>query len=176
MKTKLLLIVMLFVLAVSVNAQTKAVDKVDAKLFKIGAGAMIGLPVGDASTVFSLAYGFDLMGEYAIAPSCALTLSAGYADWSMKSAYKDALNALGVDIKTGMIPVLAGAKYYFTDKIYGSAQVGLTFYTESGVGNALTYAPGIGYKIGDKFDLLLNYQTRKDGGDAFLGLRVGYTF
>ena len=172
MKTKLLLIVMLFVLAVSANAQTKATST-DTKTFKIGAGAMIGLPTGDSSDFFSLTYGVDLMGEYAIAPTYALTLSAGYADWALKSKYKDVLDA-----EAGMIPVLAGVKYYFSDKIYGSAQLGLTFYTESGSGNAFTFAPGVGYKITDKFDLLLKYQSAsKDGSTvSFLGVRAGYSF
>jgi len=173
MKTKIYLLVVLFILAVSVNAQTKAAAK-DTKSFTIGAGAMVGLPMGDGGDVFSLAYGVDLQGEFTIAPSLGLTLSAGYGDWIMKSKYKDVLDAAGIDIKTSYIPVLAGVKYYFSDKLYGSAQAGLSFYSESAAGNVFTYAPGIGYKIGEKFDLLLKYQ--KASGDSFLALRVGITF
>jgi len=71
MKIKILLFVMLFVLAISGKAQTK-----DAKPFNIGVGAMVGLPIGDTG----LAYGVDLMGEFTVAPSFALTVSAGYGD------------------------------------------------------------------------------------------------
>ncbi len=163
MKAKLLLFVVLFVFAVSVNAQNKG-----DKAFKIGAGAMIGLPMGDASDATNLAYGVDLMGQYGVAEKLAVTLSAGYQDWSYKTGFSDA----------GLIPVLAGVKYDFSDKIYGSAQVGLSFGTASGSESAFTFAPGVGYKISDKFDLLLKYQSAsKDGASlSFLGLRAGFTF
>jgi len=164
MKTKLLLFVMLFVLVVSVNAQTK-----DEKPFKIGVGATIGLPVGDMSDFYSLAFGVDLMGEYAVAPSFALTLSAGYVFFAKKS---------GVSINQDLIPVLAGVKYYFSDKLYGSAQAGISVGTSSGSESVFTFAPGVGYKVSDKFDLLLKYQsaTKNSVDLSFLGLRAGYSF
>ena len=173
MKTKFFLFVVLVVLTLSVNAQTN-----DEKPFKIGAGAMIGLPMGDYSDVASLAYGIDLMGEYAVAPSFGITLSIGYLDFAKKSAYKDMEDELGMKFKLGMIPVLAGAKYYFSDQIYGSAQIGMSFGTESGSESVFTFAPGVGYKISDNFDLLLKYQTAsKDGVNmSFLGLRAGLSF
>lgn len=173
MKAKLFLLVTLFVLTLSVKAQIK-----NDQPFKIGAGAIIGLPTGDADEVFNLVYGIDFMGEYTIAPSLAITLSAGYLDFGKKSEYKDMLDALNIDVKTGMIPVLAGLKYNFSEKIYGSAQIGLSFATESDAGSAFTFAPGIGYKISDNFDLMLKYQSAsKDGGTtSFLGLRGGITF
>lgn len=169
MKTKLILLVVLFVLAVSVNAQTKAAAK-DTKSFTIGAGAMVGLPMGDANTIASLAYGVDLMGEFGIAPSFALTLSAGYVDFAKKSGFSA--------VKMGLVPVLAGAKFNFSDKLYGSAQAGLSFGTSSGSSSAFTFAPGIGYKLGEKFDLLLKYQSASKNGfsTSFLGLRAGLTF
>ena len=177
MKAKLLLIVMLFVLAVSVNAQTKAAST-DAKTFKIGAGAMIGLPTGDYTDVASLAYGVDVMGENAVAPSLGLTLSLGYFDFAKKSDFKEVEDEFGYNLKLGLITVLAGAKYYFSDKLYGSAQAGLSFATESGAGSVFTFAPGIGYKIADKFDLLLKYQSGSKNGStvSFLGVRAGYSF
>ena len=173
MKTKLFLVTVMCVIALSINAQSK-----NEKPFKIGAGAIIGLPTGDASDIFNLTYGIDLMGEYTVAPSTALTLSVGYVEFSKKSEYKDMLDALGITVKTGLIPVLAGVKYDFSEKIYGSAQIGISFATESDGGSAFTFAPGIGYKISDQFDLMLKYQSAsKDGGNtSFLGLRAGFTF
>jgi len=180
MKTKLLLFVMLFVLVVSVDAQTKS-DAKDTKLYTIGIGGMIGIPAGSSSTeVFNSIYGFDLTGEYHIAPSIGLTLSAGYAEWAMKQYYRDFFDAAGVSFSTGLVPVLAGVKYYFDDKIYGSVQAGFSFYTQSGIGNAFTSAYGVGYKVSDKFDLSLIYEITGNGGqgdkDQFLGLRAGITF
>jgi hypothetical protein len=93
MKTKLFAVVLLLVFAVSVNAQKKGE--------KAFTGVVIGLPVGDYTSFASLAYGVDVMGEYAVASSVALTLSAGYLDWVKKS---------GNSGNTGMIPIMAGLK------------------------------------------------------------------
>jgi hypothetical protein len=165
MKTKLLLLAVLLVVTLTVNAQ-----KSDVKPFKIGAGALIGLPVGDVSSVTSLAYGVDLLGEYSVDSSFAVTFSAGYLDFAKKSGFSG--------FKMGLIPVLVGGKYNFSDQLYGSAQIGLSFSTESGGGSAFTFAPGIGYKISDNFDLLLKYQSAsKNGGStSFLGVRAGLSF
>ena len=169
MKTKLFLLVMLFVFAVSVNAQTKAAAK-DTKSFTIGAGVTLGLPTGDYTTMESLAYGIDLMGEISVAKSFAITVSAGYLDFAKKSGFSAA--------KLGLIPVLGGVKFGLSEKLYGSAQAGLSFSTASGGGSAFTYAPGIGYKVSDKFDLLLKYQaaSKNSATNAFFGLRAGLTF
>jgi hypothetical protein len=166
MKTKLFLLVVLFVLAVSVNAQTK-----DAKPFRIGLGTMAGLSMGDMAKQTSLAYGLDLMGEYAIASSFAFTLSVGYVDFHKKS---------GVTGNMGLIPVLAGVKYYFTDKLYGSCQAGPTSSTqEDFTGSRFTLVPGIGYKIDEKIDILFKYQSASRDGvslSSFVGLRAGLRF
>ncbi len=169
MKAKLVLLVVLFVVTLSVSAQESAKSS-DEMPFKIGAGAVIGLPVGDVSTFTSLAYGIDIMGEYAVAPSFAVTLSAGYLDFAKKSGYSG--------FKMGLIPVLAGGKYYFSDLVYGSVQVGISFSTQKNGGSAFTFAPGVGYKISDNFDLMLKYQSASNDGSStsFLGLRAGLSF
>jgi hypothetical protein len=163
MKTKLLFLVVLLVVTLSVDAQ-----KSDEKQFKFGAGATLGLPIGDITRQASLALGVDILGEYAVAPEIALTLSAGYNDWAKKS---------GVNGNWGFIPVMAGGKYYFTDQIYGSLQAGISFWAD-GTKSEFVYAPGVGYKITDKFDLLLKYQSQSNKwwGTTFFGLRVGYSF
>ncbi|MEI6677041.1 MAG: outer membrane beta-barrel protein [Mariniphaga sp.] len=165
MKTKLYLIIVLVVVALSVNAQSK-----DEKSFKIGAGAMIGLPTGDVANFTTMAYGVDLLGEYSVAPSFALTASLGYLDFAAKSGMSG--------LKMGFVPVLVGAKYYFTEKVYGSGQIGVSFSTQSGGGNAFTFAPGIGCKVTGNFDLMLKYQSASKEGSAisFLGVRAGLTF
>jgi hypothetical protein len=165
MKTRLFLIIVLVVVALSVNAQNK-----DEKSFKIGAGAMIGLPMGDVADFTTMAYGVDLLGEYSVAPSFALTASLGYLDFAAKSGLSG--------LKMGFVPVLVGAKYFFSENIYGSGQIGLSFSTQSGGGNAFTFAPGVGYKVSENFDLMLKYQSASNDGSAisFLGVRAGLTF
>lgn len=165
MKTKLFMFAVLVALTLSCNAQST-----DEKPFKIGVGALIGLPVGDIADFASLAFGFDALCEYAVAPEFAVTLSAGYLDWAKKSGFSG--------VKFGLIPVLVGAKYYFAEKIYGSAQLGISFSTTSGGGSAFTFAPGVGMKLTDNIDLLLKYQSAsKNGGNtSFIGLRAGISF
>jgi len=165
MKTKLFMFAVLVALTLSVYAQST-----DEKPFKIGVGALIGLPVGDMADFASLAFGFDALCEYAVAPEFAVTLSAGYLDWAKKSGLSG--------VKFGLIPVLVGAKYYFAEKIYGSAQLGISFSTTSGGGSAFTFAPGVGMKLTDNIDLLLKYQSAsKNGGNtSFIGLRAGISF
>lgn len=79
-----------------------------------------------------------------------------------------------------IIPVLAGAKIYFTEKVYGSAQAGWSFFSAKGSSsaNGFTYAPGIGFYVSPNFDLLVKYQgSTKDGSTiSFLGLRAAYSF
>jgi len=163
MKKNLMLLVVFLMVTLSVDAQ-----KSDEKQFKFGAGVLLGLPIGDMTNKASLALGVDLLGEYAVAPEIALTLSTGYIDWAKKS---------GVNGNWGFIPVFAGGKYYFTDQVYGSLQAGISFWAD-GTKSEFVYAPGIGYKISDKFDLLLKYQSQsnKRWGTSFFGLRAGYSF
>jgi hypothetical protein len=163
MKTKLLLLAVSLVVTLTVEAQTG-----DAKQFKLGAGAMLGLPVGDITSKASLALGIDLLGEYAVAPEIAITLNVGYIDWAKKS---------GVNGNWALIPVFVGGKYNFTDQVYGSLQAGISFWAD-GTKSEFVFAPEVGYKISDKFDLLLKFQSQsnKSWGTSIFGLRVGYSF
>ena len=102
MQIKLFSLIVLMVISLSVSAQGE-----DEKPFKIGVGALAGLPLSDISDFSNFAFGFDLLGEYAVGPSFALTLSAGYVDFAKKTRidqYSDSW---------GLIPVLAGVKCFF---------------------------------------------------------------
>src|SRR5665647_2537493 len=111
MKTKLVLLVVLFVVTLSVSAQNSTQSSGE-KPFKIGAGAMIGLPVGDLGDIASLAYGVDLLGEYALHPTFGLSLRLGYVPFALDSDYKPMLDELGFKAKMAMIPVVVGGNYY----------------------------------------------------------------
>lgn len=161
---KVLFTLALAIAAFAVNAQ----DKAPAKKFTFGGGANLGFVVGDYSTFFSLAYGADIQGEYAASENLGLTVSAGYVNFVAKSGFGSG---------DGIIPLLGGARYYFNDKFFASAQAGVSFATGGG-GTWFTYVPGIGYKINEKLDLTAKYQAAtKDGVNlSFAGIRVGYKF
>ncbi len=138
------------------------------KTFKPSIGLEAGLPIGDAGDFSSFVVGASLQGEYMAAETVGLTLNAGYLNFSGKDGAGS----------TGLIPVLAGAKFYFAEKFFGHAQAGLSFSTETGGGSAFTYAPGLGYQASEKFDITLKYQasTKNSFTTAFIGLRAAYNF
>lgn len=162
------------VLAASVATVT-AQSKNSVKQPVFSAGLEIGLPAGDFKEAHKLGLGVTIQGEYPAADKVGVTLSAGYLSFAGKT-----FEFMGDKYKSeaqGVIPVLAGAKYYFTDDIYGHAQIGLSFFNH-GVGSAFTYSPGVGIKASDNIDVLVKYQAASKNGStaSFIGARVAYTF
>ncbi len=139
------------------------------KGFNFSVAANLGIPVGDLSPYASFAYGGDVQGEYMTSSTFSLTLNAGYIGFSAKSGYS---------ISGGLVPVLGGFRYYFSPKVYGTGQIGISFATSSGGGSAVTYSPGVGFKLGSNFDILAKYQSAsKNGSDnSFVGVRAAYIF
>jgi Outer membrane protein beta-barrel domain len=165
MKKVILCMAVLAMGALKVSAQSESAEVGD---FKFGIGATFGLPLGDIKSASGFVYGADLKGEYTVASNLAVSLSAGYIKFSPKSGYET----------NGIIPILAGGKYHFSENIYGQAQLGMSISTASGGGSAFTYAPSIGYDINENFNVELRYQAASKGGgtSSFFGLRIGRTF
>jgi len=159
MKKTLFLVVLLSVLAVSVNAQNRESKPI------FSAGVTLGLPSGDEADFTGFVWGLDVQGEFPVASSFGLTLDAGYVGFNGKNGYSN----------VGFVPVLAGGKYYFSDQFFGTLQAGLSFATGSGSGSAFTWAPAIGIKLTNNIDLALKYQSATNNGwnSAFVGLRLG---
>ncbi len=147
----------------------KAQDEAQPLAFSIGLEA--ALPMGNLADYVSFGIGGSAQVDYTIAPTLALTLNAGYIHMSAKDDFPGLSSV-------GYIPVMGGIKYAFTEQLYGSAQLGATFYSKSGGGTSFTYAPGIGYKFSPNFDILLKYTgwSQKDVEESALGLRLAYTF
>ena len=162
------------VLAASVTAVSAQSKKVETKPV-FSAGLETALPLGDFKQGYKFGLGATVQGECAVADKVGITLSAGYLSFAGKT-----VEFAGEKYKNeaqGVIPVLAGAKYYFTDNVYGHAQIGLSFFNH-GVGSAFTYSPGIGIKASDNMDVLVKYQAASKSGStaSFFGARVAYTF
>ena len=165
MKKIILTLLIVVSISLSANAQNETSVKKD---FKFSIGVNAGIPVGDIKPFSSFVIGGDLQGELGVAPTFGLTLSAGYLNYLGKSGLSS----------TGYIPILLGGKYYFTDKIYGHAQFGLSLSTEKDGGSAFTYAPSIGYVVSEKFDVAIKYQsaTKNSFNVSFIGIRIAYSF
>jgi hypothetical protein len=151
-----------------VNAQK---GNTNASKFKFSAGGDIAIPLGLFGDIYSLGIGTSVQADYSIAPKASIGLNVGYMNYIGKSFFGIAFPSADV------IPVLAGAKYDFSEKLYGQGQVGVTFFSNGG-GSAFTYAPGIGYKFNPHFDALLKFQGWSNDGSSNqqIGLRVAYTF
>ncbi len=158
----------------SANAQSSS----EGKDLKFSVGLEAGLPMGDLKTSNNFGIGGSLQAEYKAAENIGLTLSAGYLSFSGKTFTFDGTSVKGPAI--GIIPILVGGKYYFTESVYGGVQLGMSFLSATGVpsSSAFTYAPGIGYNVSPNFDLQLKYQAASKNGStlSFLGLRAAYSF
>ena len=161
----------------SVSAQTKKKEASKDKDFKFSVGLEAALPLGTFGDAYSFGIGGTVQADYTVADKFAITLNTGYIDYLGKT-----VTIGGVSYKYasyGIVPLLAGAKYHFTEGLYGSAQLGLSFGTGAGGGSNFTYVPGIGYNITKDFDVLLKYvgmSSKGGGSSSSIGLRVAYTF
>ncbi len=141
------------------------------KNLKFSLGGELGAVTGDLGKIYSLAIGGTGQVDITLAPELALTLNSGIIALTGK-------DIPGTNLKyksTGLIPLLAGIKYYFRPNLYGSGQLGTSVSTSNNGGSTFTYAPGIGYKFSDKVDALLKYTGYSESGGTF-GIRMAYTF
>lgn len=170
--------------AIGANAQSGSSSNTDQKL-KFSVGLELAAPMGDFKKTNNFGFGFSAQGDYQIDPTLALTLNAGYINFSGKD-YSIVVPGVGTfpvkGSNFGLIPFLGGIKYNFNPQFYGSAQLGASFSAQSGGGGGsiFTYAPGIGYKFTENFDALLKYTgySSKGVGNTLstFGLRIAYTF
>ncbi len=139
--------------------------------FSVGAEA--ALPVGDLGLGTSFGIGASAQIDYMVAESVAVTGNVGYINFVGKSVNGVTGSSIGI------IPVLAGIKYHFNDQFYGSAQLGMSFASVNGDSQSgLTFAPGVGYKINEQFDVMAKYTSvsLKGWTASAIGLRVAYNF
>lgn len=132
----------------------------------ISLAANIGAPISP-SKIYSLAYGADLQVELPVASITNLTGSVGYQSFAIKKDF-------GGD-NTYQVPLLAGAKFDFTENVYGHMQLG------AGFGDGYTsfaYAPSLGYRVSPNVDLSAKYLAFSYSGSvqSSLNLRVAYNF
>ncbi|MEQ1554719.1 MAG: outer membrane beta-barrel protein [Ferruginibacter sp.] len=155
---------------------------------KFGIGGEFGVVTGNLRTGYSAGLGPSVHVDYAIDEKLTATLQTGYMVFIGKK-----INTLVTNNSIGSIPILAGAKYYFIPSLYGSAQLGVSIFTASGnKSTKFNFVPGIGYKINDKFDVLVKYTgyigqdnnvlvggvlvpSTSNGEGGVFGIRVGYT-
>lgn len=175
---KTTLILAAFLLSFMGYAQNGSGSK---KPLTFNAGVELGLPLGDFSDIYSLGVGATVQANYQLNPKIDLTLNTGYLNYFGKK-----IGATNVNYgNLGVIPVLAGARYWLTENIYGAAQLGISFWSINGTASAtnassennFTWSPAIGYRV-SKFDISLKYNSINASESSLnsLGLRAAYNF
>jgi hypothetical protein len=161
MKKNLFLVVVLFVLVQSGIAQVYY-----EKPLKFGIGAVAGLPMSDAKSYYKMAYGFDVKGEYNIAPALELTFDGCFGAFTKESTtYPNKKLVYG----------LVGVKYYVQDIIWTELQGGVSLIA-SHKSTLYIVAPSIGVNISPDIDVSVKYQAQIEKGFnySYIGLRLGF--
>ncbi len=158
------LILAMAVIAIS-TATVQAQDEMASKKVVVSIAGNVGIPT---STGYSFAVGGDLQADFAATEGLKITVSGGYENYSVKSSYGGGNGYF--------IPLLAGAKFPFSDKFYGHAQLGYGF--AQGGGGAFGYAPSIGYYLSPNFDASVKYLAFSKNGFTLgsVNLRLAYNF
>ncbi len=172
---KIFLVLAIAAITTSANAQDTR-DK--PLLFSIGLEG--ALPVGDFGDAYSFGIGGTAQGEYKAAEDLGITLNAGYITYSGKDITVPIVGSYKVP-SFGLIPILAGAKYYFGGGAYAHGQLGIGIGTDEGQGSNFMYSPGIGYLFAPGFDAELKYTGLSLSGEDTgslnsIGLRLAYNF
>lgn len=161
-------------------------------------GAELALPMGDFGDASNMGFGGSLGYEMPQGDNLGLIAQAGFLAFSGKDVESFGITVKGAN--STMIPIQVGAKYYFTDNqegLYVNALIGVhmvtttipeSSYTFFGVtvttpeqsvsDTNLSYAPGLGYIVGENIDLNVRYQMVSGDGatSSYLGLRAAYMF
>ncbi|MEP6594495.1 MAG: outer membrane beta-barrel protein [Ginsengibacter sp.] len=134
------------------------------------------IPIGNFQDVYGFGIGGTLQGEYKPADDLGLTLNTGYINYSGKNI---TFNGVTIDAGNfGIIPFLAGVKYYFSPKAYAHGQLGAAFSTSSGGGTSFAYTPGVGFILSKNIDLLVKYVAYSKNKETLssIGARLAYNF
>lgn len=172
-KTISILFVVLF--AFAINAQSK---------MSVGVGGNLALPMGSFGDAANMGFGGGAKFEYTLQSNLHLTASAQYLMFGAKDDI--------VGVEWSIIPILAGAKYYFGQNFYSMAEVGMNLYntkatinlpffgktTVEASGSDFGFAGGVGYELPmgkNALDLSVKYQSYASSTTA-INVGVAYKF
>jgi Outer membrane protein beta-barrel domain len=156
-------------LAIIIISLTSYAQKELSKV-KFNVGGELGFATGNLNGTYSIGIGATAQLEYALDEKSHITVNSGIIEYVGKKIP----NTSTKNQSNAVIPILAGVKYNFATNFYGSAQLGVSLFTGKVGATKFTYAPGLGFKINDKWDALLKYTGYSDAGGAF-GIRVAYS-
>lgn len=150
-----------FALFGAVNAQS-------AGNFKLG--AHIGLPTGDANTIFNFYAGADLAYMFPVSANVNLGITSGYSAFFGK-------NIGGFNIPTlSLIPLAGTVEYKFSPQFSLGADLGYGFLFASGTSDGgFYYQPKAAYHFGPS-EINLGYMGVTKSGSTLGAVTLGYAY
>jgi hypothetical protein len=92
--------------------------------FNAGASFNLGLPIGSFSDIAKTGIGGSIIGEYVVSNRVSIKLSVSYQNFP-GDFNKFAVGGKTYDVSVNSIPLLAGARYYFTPTFFGLIETGV---------------------------------------------------
>ena len=140
---------------------------------KFSVGPELSIPTGNFSTGYSFGIGGTAQAELPVQQNFNVTGTAGiifYNGKSVGNGYKYS----GLTI----IPIRIGGKYFFTEGIYGAAQIGIGIINKE-YSTAFAYSPQIGYEFrtnsGKAVDVSFKYDGYSSKEKNEYGVLIGGT-
>lgn len=134
------------------------------------AGLTVGLPVGDADEVYSLALNAEFSYLFAVADSFEVGPTAGYLHYLVKSDYSDFVDG------ASFLPIGATARFYASEDLFFGADLGYGVgISPDGNDGGFYYKPKVGYNLG-AVALVLSYSGVSVDGGTFNALGLGAEF
>ena len=127
--------------------------------FNAGASFNLGVPVGSFADITNTGIGGSIIGEYVVSNRVSIILSVSYQNFP-GDFNKFAVGGKTYDVSVNSIPLLAGARYYFTPTFFGLIETGAHLFRVSADVS----------DIYNKDKLSTEYET-KFGAGAGAGLR-----
>ena len=184
LETKTIYMRNLFIIIVAImlmhNSYAQKNNSAASKPLKFSAGLEAALPIGNFATRATYGIGGTVQVDYNVAKKLDLTFNTGYINFTGNTQKIAGLGSYKFPTQN-FIPLIAGIKYYFSENVFGAAQLGATVVSFKGGGSStdFTLSPGVGYKFSNKIDALIKYTGYTGGGYGLsntIGLRLGYTF
>jgi len=143
---------------------------------RLGIGFDLGLPIGDFGDFANYGLGASILYQHPVSTSLNITGNVGYIRFNGQQT----IGAL--KYRQSFIPIKVGARYFLTQNLYGTAEVGSSIATANGSGASFIYTPGLGVEIPvsttGSLDIGARYEgwVKNTGTLSFIGIRAGYNF
>lgn len=168
-------IILLSFIALSISGIVKAQNE---QRLRFSVGPELSIPTGTFSLGWSFGIGATGQVEIPVQQNFNVTGTAGLIVYNGKTVGNGYKNT-----SLTIIPIRVGGKYFFTQGVYGAAQLGLGIINR-GFGTAFAYSPQLGYEFktnsGKAIDLSLKYDgysgKAEVGTLSAVGVRVAYIF